>query len=179
MRPESIVGRNTSFKALATALKRTRPSQIERVCGSATTIAFVAAISLLTTFLDLTSASVARAATITLSPGNNIQTAINSNPAGTTFSLQPGVYRTQSLVPLDGDTFIGLSGAVLDGSQVLTNWVQSGSYWVSSGNPALNSPFGAASHECQSATSGCAYPQDLYLNGKPLVHELALPIVSG
>jgi hypothetical protein len=28
-------------------------------------------------------------------------------------------------------------------------------------------------------STGCVYPQDLYLNDTPLVHKLALPITSG
>jgi parallel beta-helix repeat protein len=121
------------------------------------------------------------AATISLSPGANIQQAIASHPGGTTFSLTAGLYRQQRLTPLAGDIFIGPSGggAVLNGSKLVTNWAHSGSYWISSGNPALNSPYGSASIWCQSSSSGCAYPQDLYLNDKPLAHRLALPIVSG
>jgi hypothetical protein len=59
-------------------------------------------------------------ASVTLSPGANIQSAINSNSAGTAFILQPGVYRMLSL-PQTGDSFTGQTGADLNGSQVLTN----------------------------------------------------------
>jgi parallel beta-helix repeat protein len=144
-------------------------------------IAFVAETFLLALFLILTFVvpGPAEAATVTLSPGANIQHAISSYPGGTTFILNPGVYRMQSLTPKAGDTFTGQPGADLNGSKVLTNWAQSGHYWVSSGAPALSTPFGDPSLYCQSPTSGCAYQQDLYLNSKPLTHQLALPIVSG
>jgi parallel beta-helix repeat protein len=124
----------------------------------------------------------AMAATVTLSPGADIQAAIDSNPPGTTFLLNAGMYRLQSLNPLTGDSFIGQAGAatpLLDGATVLTNWVQQGNYWVSAGDPALSTPFGEASEYCQPATPGCVFPQDLFVNNQPLIHQLALPIVSG
>ena len=83
----------------------------------------------------------------------------------------------QSLVPLTGDRFIGKSGANLNGSKVLTNWVTTNGYWTSSGNLAKNTP--NTIFTCQSPGAACTYPQDLYLNNVPLVHQLALPIVSG
>ena len=72
-------------------------------------------------------------ASVTLSPGANIQAAVNANPSRTTFILTPGVYRMQAVVPKGGDSFTGQAGADLNGSKVLTNWVQSGSYWTSCG----------------------------------------------
>jgi hypothetical protein len=45
--------------------------------------------------------------TITLSPGANIQAAVTAAPAGTVFVLLAGVYRMQTIVPKDGDTFTG------------------------------------------------------------------------
>ena len=62
----------------------------------------------------------AMAATVTLSPGDKIQDAVNANPAGTTFVLQPGVYRNSSVTLSDsnnGDSFIGQAGAILDGAR--------------------------------------------------------------
>ena len=52
---------------------------------------------------------------IVLSPGQDIQAAVNAHPAGTTFRLTAGVYRNQRVVPKSGDTFIGDAGAVMDG----------------------------------------------------------------
>src|SRR5208337_247458 len=63
--------------------------------------------------------STAHAATVTLSPGANIQSAVNANPNGTAFILQTGVYRMQSVVPKQGDSFTGQTGADLNGSQRL------------------------------------------------------------
>ncbi len=117
--------------------------------------------------------------TVTLSPGANIQAAVNANPSGTSFILTPGVYRMQSVMAKSGDTFTGQTGAVLNGSQLLTNWVHNGSYWTESGAPAVKSFYGDPAQYCTDPTTGCVYPQDLYLNNKPLVHKLSLPITSG
>ena len=172
--------REPLIRCLQGARWKTRSGESGKVVATlAATIALALGISLAALGLMLSSPSVAGAMTVSLSPGANIQAAINSNPSGTAFSLTSGVYRMQSLKPLAGDSFLGQAGADLNGSTVLTNWVQQGVYWVSAGDPALNQPYGNSSLYCQSPTSGCAYPQDLYLNNNPLVHELALPIVSG
>jgi hypothetical protein len=98
--------------------------------------------------------SKAQAVTVTLSPGANIQSAVDKNNNGTKFILQPGVYRMQSVVPKPGDIFTGQTGADLNGSKVLTNWVQKGTYWTSSGAPALNSPHGDSSQFCSDTSTG-------------------------
>jgi hypothetical protein len=58
--------------------------------------------------------------TVTLSPGVNIQAAVTAAPPGTTFVLLPGVYRMQSVQPLNGDVFIGQGKVILNGSQILS-----------------------------------------------------------
>ena len=85
----------------------------------------------------------------------------------------------QSLRPQTADSFTGQTGADLNGSQLLINWVKSGSYWTSTGAPELSNPYGPPSQYCMDPTTGCVYPQDLYLNDTPLVHKLALPKTSG
>lgn len=51
--------------------------------------------------------------------GADLQALIDQHAPGQTFVLAAGVHREQSLVPRDGDTFIGEDGAVLDGSRRL------------------------------------------------------------
>ena len=50
-----------------------------------------------------------------LAPGANIQSVVNSKPAGTTFCLAAGTYSNQHITPKAGDQFIGAVGAILDG----------------------------------------------------------------
>jgi hypothetical protein len=48
------------------------------------------------------------AATVTLSPPDNIQNAVDVNRPGTIFALRPGIYCEASVTSLkDGDSFIG------------------------------------------------------------------------
>jgi len=70
-------------------------------------------------------------AQVQLAPGNDIQRAINANPPGTAFYLAAGIYRGQNLSPQNGDQFYGIAGQTfLNGSVILSNWTQSGPYWV-------------------------------------------------
>lgn len=47
------------------------------------------------------------AATVTISPPNNIKTAINANPNGTIFILPAGIWHRQQFTPKPGNQFIG------------------------------------------------------------------------
>ena len=58
------------------------------------------------------------AADVVLTPGDNIQAAVDSNPAGTTFLLKTGVYTRQQISSKSGNVFIGEPGTVLDGEGV-------------------------------------------------------------
>ncbi|MFN2384611.1 MAG: nitrous oxide reductase family maturation protein NosD [Gemmatimonadota bacterium] len=52
---------------------------------------------------------------VPIAPGQSIQAAVNSHPAGTTFVIRAGTHRRQTVQPKDGMTFVGEAGAVLDG----------------------------------------------------------------
>jgi hypothetical protein len=56
---------------------------------------------------------------VSLSPGQDIQAAIDTNPPGTTLCLAAGTYRLQQVVPKDDDRFIGQPGAIMSGAKVL------------------------------------------------------------
>lgn len=53
--------------------------------------------------------------TVTLSAGEDIAARVAAAPSATTFRLKAGKYLRQRIVPKDGMSFIGDSGAVLDG----------------------------------------------------------------
>src|SRR5271166_144457 len=76
--------------------------------------------------------------TVTIPLGASIQDAINGNPAGTVFQLAAGTYYGEQFEPLSNDQFIGDpgGGTILSGAIVLSNWTQSGGYWVDSGLPS-------------------------------------------
>lgn len=52
---------------------------------------------------------------IPIYPGQSIQNAVNSNPAGTKFLIKAGRHKRQSVRPKSGNTFVGEAGAILDG----------------------------------------------------------------
>ena len=99
---------------------------------------------------------------VTLSRGENIQLAVTAAPPGTAFVLLAGVYRMQSIVPKDGDTFTGQGSVVLNGSEVLSFQAdRSGSrFWVAS---ALSNS--VRSGVCNSTHPLCGYVQDLFIDG--------------
>ena len=69
---------------------------------------------------------------VVVQPGDDVQSLVNSNPAGTTFHFKAGVYRGVSITPKDRDVFQGDPGATLNGSQTL-KFQRRGQYWVASG----------------------------------------------
>lgn len=52
---------------------------------------------------------------VRIRPGESIQAAVNASPEGTAFVITRGVHRRQSVRPKSGMTFVGETGAVLDG----------------------------------------------------------------
>ncbi len=84
---------------------------------------------------------------------------VNAYPPDTTFCFSSGTYRMTSYVtPKSNDAFIGLSsGAILNGSQLVTSWAQSGNYWVASNQPKL---IPQTRDVCATSTSpACQFPE--------------------
>src|SRR6266545_4251053 len=75
---------------------------------------------------------------VSLSPGANIQNAVDSHPAGTTFCLAAGTYVQQSVVPQNNDQFIGAYGAVLDGQNTTEHAFASTGWIVKNNELAYN-----------------------------------------
>lgn len=116
---------------------------------------------------------------VSLSPGDDIQAAVNSNSTGTTFTLAPGVYRMQTVVPKDGDAFSGQQGATLVGASIIgaSSWKQNSSgVWAAqvSGIAPLPSYRG----ECDKQHPACEYPEDLFLDSRPLTRVASLSLVG-
>jgi hypothetical protein len=83
--------------------------------------------------LILTAGVTQPAGSIAISPGTNIQSVVNANPAGAVFYLKAGVHRMQSIQPKDNQVFLGETGATLNGSRLLTSFSREGVYWVANG----------------------------------------------
>src|SRR4051794_36199484 len=109
---------------------------------------------------------------IPVSPGQSIQDLVNQKPNGTTFLLKAGVHRMQSVTPKDYDIFQGEPGTILSGARLLT-MTPEGKYWIANGQMQEGQRSGA----CDSAHPRCAYPEDLFIDDRPLVHVSSLSAV--
>ena len=124
--------------------------------------------------LTLPSRAAAACTGVQLSPGQDIQAAVNANPEGTTFCLAAGTYRIQVVSPKLGNKFIGEADALLNGAKLLTNWTQSGTYWYVDGQTQEGQVHG----ECVQGYSRCNRPEDVFVNNQPLHHVDALSQVG-
>jgi parallel beta-helix repeat protein len=126
---------------------------------------------------------------VNIYPGDNIPSIVAANPQGTTFIINPGTYRlAQSIVPKNGDTFIGqtecappasscpaiLSGSIVIGPQATFN----GTYYQVTGQTQQGTQ--GASGICDPGWSGCVYPEDLFFDGTPYQHLYAtsMPLIG-
>ncbi len=97
--------------------------------------------------------------------GDNIPTLVAQNPSGTEFHIQSGVYRLQSIVPKEGDSFIGEAGAVLNGAEPLTGFSRSGRFWTA---PVQVTERPSYRGECTDAHPYCTFPADIFIDDRPL-----------
>ncbi len=109
-----------------------------------------------------------------LCPGDDIQAKATAAGPGATLTLQPGIYRLQTVTPLSGQHFVGQAGAIMSGAKLLTGWTQSGGTWYVSGQ-AQN--FGPDGGMCASGTA-CQYPEDVYRDNARLTRVLSLAAVT-
>ena len=108
-----------------------------------------------------TGTTTASGQTITVVPTDDLQTLVTEYPASTTFSLAPGTYRLQSVVPQSGDSFVGQTGAIVSGAALLTTFVQDGSYWTAEVSVTEQASYPGS---CLSTSPVCMYPEDLFFN---------------
>ena len=80
-------------------------------------------------FAQTLSAVAAAQGQVTLNAGDNLQAIVSTSPAGATFVLNPGVYRMQSVQPRNGDSFVGMAGAVLNGAMAVSGFYFDGRVW--------------------------------------------------
>ena len=126
---------------------------------------------------------------VSITPGTAIQPVIDANPTGTTFVLQPGLYRLPgAIIPKTGDSFVGqtpcappatpctavLSGSVDIGGSATFN----GTNYEVTGQTQQG--LQQYTTECFSGWAGCFYPEDLFFDGVPLKHlySTSLPAIS-
>src|ERR1700676_2957259 len=69
-------------------------------------------------------------ATVAVGPSQPIQDLVERMPEGRTFLIQAGLHRLESVVPKNGDSFIGEPGAILSGAIVIKSFERQGKYWT-------------------------------------------------
>jgi parallel beta-helix repeat protein len=114
------------------------------------------------------------AQSVDIAAGADIQAAVDANPPGTVFHLAAGVYRMQSVVPKDGDTFIGALDAagdrasVMSGAQQLTEFIRDefGNYVAVTTQTQSGEPIGY----CAAGFPRCNLPEDLFYDNEPYRH---------
>lgn len=143
------------------ASRRTRPYR---------TLIFLAILGGASLALAVWAATTLNRMFVTLNPGDDIQAVVDQYPAGAYFTLNPGMYRMQAIIPKDGNTFEGRDGAVLNGARILTHFGREGAYWVA----ASATEDGQVRGECRETAPRCQYPEVVYLDGEPLRHAAAL-----
>jgi parallel beta-helix repeat protein len=105
---------------------------------------------------------------VSVSPGQNLQAAVDGSPGGTTFCLRAGVHRlAAAIVPKAGDGFVGDPGAVVSGAKDITGlFVFSGGVWVASGQTQRNPvTYGV----CNPGFDLCASAEDVFFDNSPLL----------
>jgi hypothetical protein len=112
---------------------------------------------------------------VSVSPGANLQALVQQYPTSTTFSLAPGTYRLQSVIPQDNDAFVGQPGVILSGAALLTNFTYSGTYWVAQAQVAQSGPY---SGQCNPAYPACTLPEDLFFDNTPKTRVTSLAAVA-
>ena len=72
---------------------------------------------------------------ILVSPGDDLDSLLENQPANQTFAFTPGVHEGVEAVVRSGDAFLGFPGAILDGSREIPTdaFSQRDTYWVASG----------------------------------------------
>lgn len=100
---------------------------------------------------------------VTLKPGDNLQSIVNSHPEGTTFVLKAGVYSQAQIKPKSFQTFVGEEGAVMSGAVDIKGWAYSNGYWVADGFPAPGYNHG------EGRDGMARFKEDLIVNDDPYI----------
>ncbi len=115
---------------------------------------------------------------VTIRPGSEIQSVVATHGPGTTYCIEPGLYRlAQTIVPKKEDKLIGSPGAVLNGAKIITEWVRSGSLWKATGQ-TQRSPLSWKPTWPPIGDPTAQYDEDLFLDGRQLKRVLSVPEVG-
>lgn len=106
---------------------------------------------------------------VTVNPGDNIQSKVDANPAGTTFCLQEGLYREQGVMPKDNMIFIGVGAVVMNGARVLSGFAQDGATWYVGGQ-TQEGYVHEHNGQCRPEAPRCMRPEDVFIDDQVMTH---------
>ncbi len=109
-----------------------------------------------------------------LSTCTGLQALVDAAPAGSTVSVPACIYREQVTIS-KSITLQGQPGAEIRGSDVWTAWSPSGSTWTS----ALTVPVFYAHGSCVAGTARCLWPEQVFLDGQPLLQVATSTVPAG
>ncbi|GAC1700124.1 MAG: hypothetical protein NVS9B4_00930 [Candidatus Acidiferrum sp.] len=112
---------------------------------------------------------------VTITPTDDINTIVQANPAGTTFNLTAGVWRLPSNISAkNGDIFngAGVNSTYINGSRLLTTWVDQGNgTWAASGQTQSSTiDAGQCTGGPANAYLACGYREELFEDDVALIH---------
>ena len=100
--------------------------------------------------------------------GSNIQSVVNAAGNGATICIAAGEHRLQQIQPRNSQKIYGATGAILNGSRLLTSFTREGSLFVASGQTQQGERI--AADECADGVTRCGYPEAFFINNQPLTH---------
>jgi Right handed beta helix region len=112
-----------------------------------------------------------------------IQDAVASHAENTVFCLGSGTYHNQSVVPKNGQKFVGVGTVILSGAKDITqspvnNWRQDGTsnrWYLSGQNQGLEPRISCSSGNNQDASRKCRYSEDVLVTSSgqttALIHQ--------
>jgi hypothetical protein len=103
---------------------------------------------------------------IILHAGDDLQAAVQAGGENAVFWLESGVYRTQTIEPLNGQSFYGASDAILNGSKLLTDFTEVDNHWVVDGQTQQGER--RETEEPAAGSQRAGYPDAVYINDHPL-----------
>jgi hypothetical protein len=106
----------------------------------------------------------------------DLQAAVDRHPKGTRFCIARGVHRLSTfVVPKDGDSFVGQTGAILSGAQMIRSFTYRDGRWTA---PAPHADNPAATGRCRGGGNVCTLANDVYVDDRPLNRVLQLDAVT-
>jgi hypothetical protein len=167
---------NYSFSGLASGTYKVTPSKVSYTFSPSNQTETIDSSNVAGVNFTVSSSAVSG---VPIHPGQDIADIVSVSPAGTTFVIYPGTYRlTKTIVPKDGDIFIGQTACAPPNNScpaVISGSIDIGSRATFDGknyrvmNQAQHGGRGA-SGICDKGWEGCIYPEDLFFDGVPYKH---------